>query len=129
MRILIDTCILLWAAAGEVPVWIIGYIEDERNTLLFSPVSIWEIAIKQGLGRDDFDIDPASLYSELIFSGYEELPITGRHALQVSYLPSIHKDPFDRLLIAQASYEGITFLTADRNLSRYPGPIIYVGSV
>ena len=128
MRILIDTHLLLWAAAGELPVQAKRYIEDEGNTLLFSPASIWEVVIKRGLGREDFVVDPASFYHGLVSAGYLELPITGRHSLLVSALPMLHKDPFDRILIAQAASEGIPFLTSDWLVSQYAGSIIYVGA-
>jgi PIN domain nuclease of toxin-antitoxin system len=98
------------------------------NTLLFSPASLWEIVVKRGLGREDFQVDPASLYNGLIASGYEEMPISTRHALLVAFLPPLHKDPFDRILLAQASSEGLPFLTADRVLTTYPGSVIFVGS-
>ncbi|MDR2559097.1 MAG: type II toxin-antitoxin system VapC family toxin [Oscillospiraceae bacterium] len=127
MKILIDTHLLLWAAAGELPVKAASYIEDKTNTLLFSPASIWEVAIKSGLGREDFVADPISFYSGLLGAGYQELPISGRHALLVSTLPPLHKDPFDRILLAQATSEGIPFLTSDKLLSQYSGSVIYVG--
>ena len=128
MKILIDTHVLLWAAADELPPDALRYIEDITNVLLFSPASIWEIIIKRGLGRADFVVDPASLYSGLLSAGYQELPITCRHTLLVQSLPLLHKDPFDRILIAQAASEGIPFLTADKTLSMYPGSIIFIKS-
>ena len=126
MKILLDTHILLWAANGELPSEAGQYINDETNTLLFSPVSLWEIVIKRGLGRTDFIVDPASLYSGLLSAGYQELPVIGRHTLLVATLPPLHKDPFDRILIAQAASEGIPFMTSDITLSQYPGSIIYI---
>ena len=126
MKILIDTHILLWAAAGELPPTAARYIEDSANVLLFSPASIWEVVIKRGLGRADFVVDPASFFSGLLSAGYQELPITGRHTLLVSTLPLLHKDPFDRLLLAQAISEGMPLLTADNQISQYPGSVIYV---
>ena len=126
MKILSDTQILLWAAADELPPEAARYIEDTANTLLFSPASIWEVVIKQGLGRTDFSVDPASFYSGLLSAGYQELPISGRHTLLISNLPPIHKDPFDRILLAQAAAEGIPLLTADTILSQYPGSLIFV---
>jgi len=126
MRILLDTHILLWAAADELPAEASQYIENESNTLLFSPASIWEVVIKRDLGRNDLNVDPASLYSGLLSAGYQELPVTGRHALLVSNLPPIHKDPFDRILLAQAAAEGVPFLTADEALAQYPGSVIFV---
>jgi len=126
MKILLDTHILLWAANGELSSEAGQYINDETNTLLFSPVSLWEIVIKRGLGRTDFIVDPASLYSGLLSAGYQELPVIGRHTLLVATLPPLHKDPFDRILIAQAASEGIPFMTSDITLSQYPGSIIYI---
>ena len=125
MRLLIDTHILLWAAADELPPEAARYIQNMDNTLLFSPASIWEVVIKRSLGREDFSVDPASFYSGLLSAGYIELPITGRHSLLVSTLPPLHKDPFDRILLAQAASEGIPFLTSDALLSQYPGSIIF----
>ena len=126
MKILLDTHLLLWAAADELPPAAARYIEDQANTLLFSPASLWEIVIKRGLGRADFVVNPASLYSGLLSAGYQELPVTGRHALLISTLPPLHKDPFDRMLLAQAASEGIPFLTSDSLLSQYSGSVIFV---
>ena len=126
MRLLLDTHILLRAAGGDLTPEAAKYIENRENTLLFSPASIWEIVIKRGLGRADFIIDPASLFSGLQSAGYEELAISGKHALLVSSLPMLHKDPFDRILLAQATSEGIPLLTSDEILSKYPGSIIFV---
>jgi len=128
MKILLDTHILLWAADDKLPPEAVQYIENRANTLLFSSASIWEVVIKRGLDRADFTIDPTSLYSGLLGAGYRELPITGLHTLIVSTLPPLHKDPFDRILIAQSISEGIPFLTADKLLCQYPGSIIFVGS-
>ena len=85
--------------------------------------SLWEVAIKSGLGRTDFDVDPRLLRRGLLENGYVELDVTGAHAAAVDLLPPIHKDPFDRILIAQARIEGIMLLTADEVVARYPGPI------
>ena len=127
MRILLDTHILIWAAENVLPVHVKPYIDDTANTLVFSAVNIWEVSIKRGLGRADFPHDPAILYDRLLSAGFEELPVTARHTLQVSNLPPIHKDPFDRLLLAQAISEGIPLLTADKDIAKYPGSVIYVG--
>ncbi|MDR2861133.1 MAG: type II toxin-antitoxin system VapC family toxin [Syntrophobacterales bacterium] len=127
MRLLLDTHILLWAAGDKLPPKAERYISDKANTLLFSPASIWEVVVKSGLGRPDFKVDPVLLYSGLLEAGYEEIPIIGRHTLFTASLPTLHKDPFDRILLAQAIYEGIPFLTADSAVARYPGSIIFVG--
>ncbi|MCL2163244.1 MAG: type II toxin-antitoxin system VapC family toxin [Oscillospiraceae bacterium] len=127
MRILLDTQLLIWAAVDKLPSKSVRYIDDKANTLIFSSASIWEATIKSGLNRADFAVDPTALYNGLLGAGYEELPVTSRHALLVRNLPMLHKDPFDRILLAQAASEGITFITADEVLAQYPGSIIFVG--
>jgi len=126
MRILLDTHILLWSAVNRLPDNAVKYVLDENNTLYFSSANIWEVVIKNGLNKADFFIDPHMLYSGLLNNGYEELAVTSQHALVVSSLPGIHKDPFDRILLAQALSESIPLLTADSRLSDYPAPIILV---
>ena len=126
MTLLLDTHLLLWVAAGTAPEEARSYITDENNTLLFSPASIWEIIIKNSLGRPDFHVDPPALHRGFLDNGYRELVITGSHTLAVGDLPPIHKDPFDRILIAQARVEGVSLLTADETVARYPGAIIYI---
>jgi PIN domain nuclease of toxin-antitoxin system len=85
--------------------------------------SLWEVVIKRGLGRDDFEADSRLLRRGLLDNGYGELPMGSEHVLAIENLPAIHKDPFDRILIAQAQVEGITLLTADPTVAQYPGPI------
>ena len=126
MKLLLDTHVLLWAAIGQLPKKARGLIEDTSNRLFFSPASLWEIAIKRALKRDDFQVDAALLYAGLLESGYEELPMTGRHVLFIDTLPPIHKDPFDRVLIAQALAEELTVVTADTKLTAYPCAFIKV---
>ena len=125
MKYLLDTHVLLWAAGA--PERLSGHslelINNRENTLLFSSASIWEITIKSSLGRDDFNIDPYNFRSELFNHDYDELAITGTHALHTLALPGIHKDPFDRIIIAQAICEEITLLTSDKAVAQYPGPI------
>jgi PIN domain nuclease of toxin-antitoxin system len=129
VKLLLDTHILLWAAGGrgastdKMPAEAERLIVDPANTLVFSAASIWEVAIKSGLGREDFHADPHRLRRGLLDNGYEELAISSAHAAAVSQLPPIHRDPFDRLLIAQATAEGLTLLTSDDAVARYPGPI------
>ena len=98
-------------------------IAEPRNQLWFSAASLWEITIKHGLGRPDFRVDPHLLRRGLMENGYTELPITSGHTLATVHLPSIHKDPFDRLLVAQAESEGALLLTSDEVVARYPGPV------
>jgi PIN domain nuclease of toxin-antitoxin system len=96
---------------------------DNDNQLFFSALSIWEVAIKATLGRKDFDFDPSKLRRGLLNNGYVELPVVSEHAIAVQSLPILHKDPIDRLLVAQATVEGITLLTSDRQVAKYPGPV------
>jgi PIN domain nuclease of toxin-antitoxin system len=126
MTLLLDTHILIWAAAGTMPEKALPYVADEANALLFSPASIWEIIIKKSLNRSDFQVDPLEIYRGLLDNGYGELAITGNHVLAVDKLPPIHKDPFDRILLAQAQAERIAFLTADKTVAEYPGDVIYI---
>jgi PIN domain nuclease of toxin-antitoxin system len=124
MRVLLDTHLLLWAAGSpqRLPKTALSILKAHDTALLFSAASIWEVVIKTSLGRSDFQVDPQRLRHGLLVHGYEELPITGDHALAVRTLPSLHKDPFDRILIAQAQSEGLTLLTADRQLAAYGPP-------
>lgn len=98
-------------------------LQDPSNELLFSVASLWEITIKRGLGRADFNADPRLLRRGLADNGYQELPITGAHALAAESLPPLHKDPFDRILVAQATVEGIMLLSSDPVVGQYPGPV------
>ncbi len=127
MKILLDTHVLLWAAGasgpGQLPRAAEALISDQDNVICFSAASIWEVAIKAGLGREDFRADAGVLRRGLLDNGYVELPITAAHAAAVAHLPSIHKDPFDRMLIAQATVEGLVLVTADAVLASYPGPV------
>jgi PIN domain nuclease of toxin-antitoxin system len=125
MKFLLDTHLLLWAA-GEprrLPKRARTLINNPENQLLFSAASLWEVAIKRGLGRDDFKVDTRLLRRGLLDNGYNELPIISDHVVAVDSLPLIHKDPFDRILVAQATVEGVTLLTIDSLVSQYPGPI------
>lgn len=125
MRLLLDTHILLWAAFSlpQLPAEARVLLEDEENTPMFSVASLWEVAIKRGLGRADFQVDPRLLRRGLMDNGYEELPILGQHAVAVDSLPHLHRDPFDRILVAQSLVEGITLLTVDPVVARYPAPV------
>ena len=125
MKLLLDTHVLLWAAGepNRLSRETRALLGDPENELLFSAASIWEIAIKSGLGREDFHADARLLRRGLLDNGYEELFINSEHALGIEALPPIHGDPFDRILIAQATVEGIELLTTDQVVARYPGPI------
>ena len=125
MKLLLDTHLLIWAAEGieRVPTGARVLMADPENELLFSVASIWEVAIKHGLNRPDFQVDARLLRRGLIDNGYCELPILSEHAVAINFLPPIHKDPFDRLLIAQAMVEGITLLTDDATVALYQGTV------
>jgi PIN domain nuclease of toxin-antitoxin system len=123
--LLLDTHVLLWAAGqpDQLSRRARSLLDDPQNDLLFSAASLWEVAIKRGLGRSDFNLEARILRRGLLDNGYSELPITSAHAVSVDLLPPIHKDPFDRILLAQALAEGVTLLTADPLVAQYPGPI------
>ena len=125
MTILPDTNLVLWAF--DAPTLLSqeaeSLIADRSNRIYFSAATIWEVAIKNALNKPDFGVDPEVLRQSLLANGYLELPITSAHAAAMRNLPPIHKDPFDRILIAQATLEGITLLTTDRKVARYSGPI------
>jgi len=125
MKLLLDTHLLLWAAGepSRLSVAALKLIKAPANELIFSAASIWEVAIKSRLGRSNFQADPRLLRRGLLDNGYGELPILSEHVVAIDSLPSVHKDPFDRLLVAQATVEGITLLTADSVVAQYPGPL------
>ncbi len=125
MKLLLDTHLLLFAAgdSARLSAEARALIAAPENELVFSAASLWEIAIKQGLGRADFRVDARLLRRGLLDNGYSELPVASEHAVAVGSLPPIHKDPFDRMLVAQATVEGILLLTGDELVAQYPGPI------
>lgn len=125
MRALLDTQLLIWAATDpdQLPDTARAIIEDGTNEIVFSIASIWEVAIKFGLRKPDFTIDPAVLRSALLANRFSELPILATHTFGVSTLPQIHRDPFDRVLVAQSAAESLALLTTDATLARYPGDI------
>ena len=125
MTYLIDTQLAIWTLfddphlsqeAREI-------LDESGNRFQFSVCSIWEISIKRGLNKAGFQHDPREIRRYLMRNGCEELTIQSKHAVEVELLPPIHKDPFDRILIAQAKVEGITLLTSDAVVAQYPGPI------
>lgn len=125
MKLLLDTHLLLWAANGSerLSAAACHLINQQENQLFFSAASLWEIVIKHGLGRDDFRVDVRLLRRGLLDNGYGELPVNSEHVIAVGDLAALHKDPFDRILLAQATVEGITLLTGDGLLAQYSGPI------
>ncbi len=125
MKLLLDTQLLLWSAGQpeKLSASARRLLADANNELLFSAASMWEIAIKSTLGRDDFRMEPRVLRRGLLDNGYIEMPITTQHAVSIDSLPDLHKDPFDRLLLAQALTEGVTLVTTDSQVAQYPGPV------
>jgi len=125
MNLLVDTHLILWAAGepDRLSPDARRYLEDEKNTVYFSAASLWEITIKGSLGRDDFIVDPRLLRRGLLDNDWHELVITSDHAIAVAALPAIHKDPFDRLLVAQANEEGLLLLTSNHFVASYPGSV------
>ena len=126
MKLLLDTHVLLWAAGEPARLSESTRILllDESNVLFFSSASIWEIVIKNGLGRDDFRVDPHRLRKLLVMNGYTEISVGSDHALAVHSLPLLHKDPFDRILLAQARTEGFSLVTSDEQIMKYGEGII-----
>ncbi len=128
MNLLVDTHLLLWAA-GEP-----HKLSRKARRLLGDPgtqpwcsaASLWEVAIKHGLGRKDFRVEPRRLRRGLIDNGWRELANSSEHAVATLDLPPLHKDPFDRMLIAQAEVEGLALVTSDELVARYAGNVLKV---
>jgi len=121
LNLLLDTHLLLWAAGepNRLTADAQELLLDPSNALWFSSASLWEISIKRSLDRADFRVDPRRLWRMLLSHGYRELTISSEHAIALGALPPLHKDPFDRILIAQARVEEITLLTADAKVASY----------
>ena len=130
MRVLLDTHVLLWALAGprRLDRETRATIESGDTEVLFSAASIWEIAIKAGLGRTDFAFDPAEIARAALDTGFTELAVRSNAAALVGRLPSLHRDPFDRVLVAQAIVEPATLYTADLQLVPYSDLVKRVGA-
>jgi PIN domain nuclease of toxin-antitoxin system len=128
MKLLLDTQMIIWAAFWPelLPGQARQLIADDENRIYFSPVSLWEVAIKSGQNRPDFQVDARILRHRLLERDYHEIAINGLHTTAVGGLPPLHKDPFDRLLLTQAKIEDISLLTSDTILSAYPAPVILV---
>ncbi|MCP9941626.1 type II toxin-antitoxin system VapC family toxin [Cyanobium sp. ATX 6E8] len=129
MRLLLDTHLLVWAMGSpeRLPAALSAMLQDPANTPVFSVASLWELVIKQALGRPDFHVEPAVLRRALLDGGWQELPIQAHHTLVMAALPPLHRDPFDRLLLSQASADGLLLITADQQLAAYPGPVRLMG--
>jgi PIN domain nuclease of toxin-antitoxin system len=124
--LLVDTQLLLWAAfePDRLPPRARALLASRAHVLCFSLASIWEVALKTSLGREDFRVDAALLHKALVTEGWVEVPIAPPHLFRVGTLPWVHRDPFDRLLVAQALEEGHALLTADASLVGY-GPFVH----
>ena len=129
MQVLLDTHLLLWAVGDpdRLDPALVQLLEDPMNTPVFSVVSLWEVVIKSALDRPDFRVEPSLLRQVLVEAGWRELAVEARHVLAVAQLPALHRDPFDRLLLAQAQADGLLLITADQQLAQYPGPVRRMG--
>lgn len=125
MKLLLDSHLLVWLAAmtAKLPDQARTFIEDSENELFFSSASTWELSVKHALGRNEIPVHPRVLHRALLDNNFQELPVTSAHAFALEALPPLHKDPFDRILIAQATNEGMLLLTADETVAQYDGPI------
>jgi PIN domain nuclease of toxin-antitoxin system len=131
MRVLLDTLVLLWALAEPVRLDkdTRATIESGDTEVLFSAASIWEIAIKAGLGRPEFTFDPAEIARAALDTGFIELAVRWNAAALVGRLPLLHRDPFDRVLVAQAIVEPATLYTGDAQLVPYSSLVKRVGTL
>jgi PIN domain nuclease of toxin-antitoxin system len=130
VKLLLDTHVLIWAMGepDRLGPALRDVLEDPQHTLCFSVASLWELVIKAALGREGFQVQPSVLRRTLLDGGFVELPIEAGHVLAVAQLPPLHRDPFDRLLLAQAEREGLMLITADHLVARYPGPVRHQAS-
>ena len=129
MQLLLDTHLLVWAMGQpeRLDPALVRLLEDPVNTPVFSVASLWELVIKRGLDRPDFRLEPPLLRQALLEAGWRELPVEAHHVLVLGQLPALHRDPFDRLLLAQAQADGLLLITADQQLAQYPGPVRRMG--
>ncbi len=126
MNLLVDTHVLIWLMTDprRLNTATANLLGDVENTVWFSSVSIWEIAIKRSLNRPDFLIEPDLFYRTTLAQGHRELAVDGAHACAMRELPPVHKDPFDRMLVAQARLENMRLLTSDSTLGKYGFPVM-----
>jgi PIN domain nuclease of toxin-antitoxin system len=124
MTFLLDTQFVIWIPIDDRRISKVArrILTDPANSFLFSAASLWEVAIKRARKRTGFAFDPRAIRQHMLANGYDEMPIEGPHAVAVDSLPLLHRNPFDRLLMAQAIVEGITLLTTDAMIAKYPGP-------
>jgi PIN domain nuclease of toxin-antitoxin system len=125
MRLLLDTHVVVWLLLddrGRIPESVVEELEDTENDVLLSALTVWEIAIKRSLGKLEIEDRWPRAVTRL---GFDPTPVTAEHAAAVAVLPPHHRDPFDRLLVAQATIEEATLVTADPKLSDYDVPILW----
>jgi PIN domain nuclease of toxin-antitoxin system len=127
MRLLLDTHVFIWwdSNPGQISPAALAALRDPANTLLLSPISIWEMSIKLQLGKLKLRMPLRDIVANQQANGIGELPVTAAHALAVDRLPTVHRDPFDRFLIAQAQVEGIGLISADHVFTKYPVQVIW----
>jgi len=125
VHLLLDTHLLVWAMGSpeRLPAGLAPMLEDLCHMPVFSVASLWELVIKATLNRPGFEVQPALLRRALLDAGWQELHVRAEHVFAVADLPPLHRDPFDRLLLAQAKAEAMLLITADQQLAGYPGPI------
>ena len=130
MKLLLDTQILIWLLFWPeiLPQNAREIIGDEKNDLHFSPVSLWEVSIKRSQNKPDFQLDARVMQESLLDKGCLEIPIISSHTITAGELPVFHKDPFDRLLIAQAMVENLFLLTSDKKTAEYPAPVVFASN-
>ena len=127
MRLLLDTHVLVWCLSGDrkLPPATAELVRDPATDVYFSAVSIWEVAIKSALGKMRADANVMLKY--LVDEGFKELPVMARHTVATVTLPMHHRDPFDRLLVAQSRMESLRLLTNDKIMALYGEPVVLVG--
>jgi PIN domain nuclease of toxin-antitoxin system len=121
-----DTNVIIRSVSGTLGKNGADLLEDTGNTLYYSSVNIWEMVIKQRAGKLNMPIEASVIRQQLEEKGCRELPVTSRHALATGVLATVNKDPFDRMLVAQAIIEGLTLITTDRLLSGYAAEVLTV---
>ncbi|MDG4814817.1 type II toxin-antitoxin system VapC family toxin [Micromonospora sp. WMMD956] len=124
MTLLLDTHVVLWAITGDATLGV-DFLDQLRHDpdIFLSPVTLWEITIKQGAGKL---VGPPDLAERVREMGFRELPVTHAHAIAAGRLPPHHRDPFDRMLVAQAITEGLTLATRDASIALYDVDVLKV---
>jgi PIN domain nuclease of toxin-antitoxin system len=128
MIYLVDTHVLIWLAVDSPRMGNLArdLLADPDNQIFFSAISIFEIAVKERLSKRGFEVEASAIRRMMIENDFAELAVTGTHAAHAATLPLVHRDPFDRLLVAQAMMEGFTLMTADEMIAQYSGPILKI---